>query len=412
MKNLKRFDITKTKLYTIAKGACIMASGGGGSYQIAKYTIDKEFSNSDKLECVPCSTIPDKSYLAGAACMFPPSVLTKDTDTISPLINSYDALEDYCKNSSLSRFKNFKKFEYFHPLEVGAINTIVPIVSIVKRNKEMKNNIVILDADTAGRAIPTLPLIVFNAYKSKKVSWFPNYVTSQSNNGKYEWGQFNLENPSDLEDAFITLIMNQFNGLGGFSVFPMDGKTLKKYPSVDGTLSDALNVGLIYENKKYSQDKKAQKIVEYFNSRGRKSKVIFSGVIKKILTTQDGTDNGSIIINGIKNDKGYILEIKVSNENILAYKYKNKIDLQKPYILGPDSISYVPINTDVDIFDNSDLNNYLNCPNSAEIKVNILGISAPLVVSSKSKLIKEWSEEWKLMGYKSNKYTQPWLKTN
>jgi len=410
MPNLKSFEITKEKLFTITKGACIMASGGGGSYQIAKYTVEKEFAKDDKLNCVPCNSIKDNSFLAGAACMFPPSILTKNTDTISPLVNSYNALEKWCKNSVKKRFKTFKKFKYFHPLEVGAINTIVPIIAMVKKNKQTNSSITILDADTAGRAIPTLPLIVFEAYKSKKISWFPNYVTSIINTGnKYYTGQFSLANPHDLENAFITLIMKEFHGVGGFSLFPMDGKTLKNNPSVNGTLSDALNVGKIYDNKNYTQKQKAKKIVKYFNKRDRKSKIIFNGIIKKISTTQDGTDNGSIIVEGIGKNNGYIFEIKVSNENILAYKYKTKIDLQKPYILGPDSISYVPLSKDIDVFDNSDLNNYLNCPKSPQIKVCILGISAPKVVSSKQTLIDEWSKEWASFGYHSNKYIQPWL---
>ena len=136
MSKCENFLITKTSLYTIAKGACIMASGGGGSYQIAKYTIDKKFAKDDTIDCIPCKSVDDDSFLSGAACMFPPSILTKQTDTISPLINAYDSLETWCRDSVEKRFKNFKKFKYFHPLEVGAINTVAPIIAMVKRNKK------------------------------------------------------------------------------------------------------------------------------------------------------------------------------------------------------------------------------------------------------------------------------------
>ena len=401
------FVITKTMLYTIAKGACIMASGGGGSYQVTKNTIDTEFEDDYTLTCVPASSMENDAWLVASACMFPPSALTKSTDTISPIINVCDSLENWCVINGQGIFT---EFSYFHPLEVGATNTVAPIIAVAKMNKTEGKSIKIIDADTAGRAIPTLPLIVFTAYDNPAISWFPNYVASKTqSDGSCYTGQFNLPDGTSLEDAFITLIIDQFDKLGGFSVFPMNGETLKSCPSVDGTLSDAYNVGLIYDNSAYTQEEKAQQIVNYFNNRGRKSKIIFTGTVDSITTQQSGTDNGSIIINGTDSCTGYIFELKVSNENILAYKYTNASDKGDPYILGPDSMSYVPLNTDMDVYDNSDLTNYLNCPNAPEIKLNVIGISAPLVITSKADLIKHWTEEWALMGFDGTSYTQPWL---
>lgn len=405
--------ITKKVLHTIAKGACIMASGGGGSYQVVRYRIDKDYKDDYEVTCVPARKVNDKGWFAGASCMFPPTALTKKTDAVSPFCNVYEAIEKWCVNNGRinPRFKNCKKFDYYHPLEVGAVNTVIPIIGLAQMNKNENRDIKVIDADTAGRSIPTLPLIIFAAYtKNPAISWFPNYVASKTvdKDGGYYTGQFDLPDGTKLEEAFITLIMNEFDKYGGFTVFPMTGKTLKKDPSVFGTLSDAYNVGSIYENKKYSYRKKADKIVKYFNDRDRRSKIIFTGIITSIDTQQYGTDVGSVMIEGIDKDEGYILELGVSNENILAYKYK-KGKKKKIYILGPDSMCYVPLNGKIDVMDNSDLANFLNCPNAPKIKVNVIGISAPKIVSSKPKLIENWSKEWSELGYKGKKYKQPWL---
>ena len=316
----------------------------------------------------------------------------------------------------MERFKGFSEFNYFHPLEIGASNTVVPIIALTKMNKQDNRDIKIIDADTAGRSIPTLPLIIFAAYQEdKNISWFPNYVASRTiSENNYYTGQFNLPNGTTLEDAFITLIMNEFNKCGGFSVFPMNGETLQSNPSVYGTLSDAYNVGQIYEET-ISQEEKAQKIAQYFTGRGRESKVIFRGIVKSIDLEQGGTDKESIIIEGTNADSGYILELRVSNENIFAYRYKKEATQKDVYILGPDSICFIPLDENIDVVDNSDLLNYFNCPNIGDIEVDILGITAPkavydIVTKDKDNiLLKNWSDEWSNLGYEGKEYIQPWL---
>jgi DUF917 family protein len=413
MKKTDKLIIDKKVLHTIAKGACIMASGGGGSYQITKYKIEQDYKEDYRVVCVNVDDVDDKGWFAGASCMSPPSALTKKTDAVSTIKNVYTSIEEYCVNIDNSKvFQNCKKFDYYHPLEVGAINSVIPIIALAQMNEENKTSIKIIDADTAGRSIPTLPLIIFSAYtKTSDLSWFPNYVASQTMNdtGEYYTGQFRLPNGNKLEEAFITLIMNQFDKFGAFCVFPMNGKTLKQNPSVFGTLTDAYNVGTIFENQKLTYQSKAEKIVDYFNRRDQKSKIVFRGIVETIETEQSGTDVGTIIIKGTKEHKGYILELDVSNENILAYKYKKGKE-KKIYILGPDSICYVPLNDNIDVVDNSDLTNYINRPNSKPIELNIIAISAPKIISSKAELIHNWTNEWITFGYKGTKYIQPWLK--
>ena len=409
---MEQLTIDKKALHTIAKGACIMSSGGGGSYQVVKYRIDQDYKENYKITSVKAKDIDDKGWFAGASCMFPPTALTKKTDAISPFKNVFSTIEEYCIKENHSKiFKDCNKFDYYHPLEVGAVNTVIPIIGLAQMNEKNKTDIKVIDADTAGRSIPTLPLIIFSAYtKTSNLSWFPNYVASQTikETNDFYTGQFQLPNGSELEKAFITLIMNQFNKYGGFSVFPMNGKTLKQNPSVFGTLTDAYNIGKIFENKNYSYQEKAKHIIEYFNTRNRKSKIIFRGIVQSIQTEQSGTDIGTIIIKGTKQYTGQILELGVSNENILAYKYKEG-KKKKIYILGPDSMCYVPLNNKIDVVDNSDLNNYLNCPNSGPIELNIIGISAPKIISRKKELIQNWVSEWFTFGYKGTKYIQPWL---
>ena len=412
MKKAKELIINKKALHTIAKGATIMSSGGGGSYQVVKYRINKDYKSTYKIQCVQADDVANDGWFAGASCMFPPTALNKKTDAISPFKNVYNAMEQYCVNHNHSKlFKNCKKFEYYHPLEVGAVNTVIPIIGLAQMNEKNNTDTKIIDADTAGRSIPTLPLIVFSAYtKTSNLSWFPNYVASQTvkNTDEYYTGQFRLPNGTKLEEAFITLIMNEFDKYGGFSVFPMNGKTLKNNPSVFGTLSDAYNVGTIFENKTYSFQDKAEKIIDYFNQRDRKSKIIFRGIVDTIQTEQSGTDVGTIVLKGTKEYKGSILELGVSNENILAYKYEIG-KKRKIYILGPDSMCYIPLNDKIDVVDNSDLANYLNCPNAKPIELNVIGISAPKIISSKPELIQNWVSEWKTFNYSGTEYIQPWL---
>ena len=136
----KEFVITKQKLQTLTKGSCFMASGGGGSFVMTKYMIEKEFDDNAKVVCINPLDIKKSDWFYGAACMFPPSAMTKDKDMVSPIINVLSSMETWFKNASKyeKEYEEFKSFDLFHPLEVGASNSALPIIALSKINKKDK----------------------------------------------------------------------------------------------------------------------------------------------------------------------------------------------------------------------------------------------------------------------------------
>lgn len=385
--------MTKDQLYTLATGACIMASGGGGSYQITCQLITGNVSTTDTIEVVEPSAVGAAEWLGGAAAMFPPDAFFVNPDAIEPIANAFFLLEA----------AQGVTFAYFHPLEVGAVNTICPMIAMIRANQTQGRTIKIIDADAGGgRAIPTLPLIVFARYH---FSWSPNYTASSMTDEQFiPYGQFHLQNGEQLEAAMNTLIMNQFDQVGGFSLFPMTGQTLQENPSVFGTISQALVTGQIYQDTQLSPLQKAHSIAEFFTQSGRSARIVFAGNIIAMNQQTGGTDTGYIMVEGSGDDQGWRLKIMITNENIIAYKYQKRPN-RVPYIIGPDSISYIPADGSA-VFDNSDLANRLNC--CQQPAVYILAITAPSVVTSSPLLMANWAKLRAQLGYEGN-YQQPWL---
>jgi DUF917 family protein len=398
--------IGKTELEQILYGACFLASGGGGPIDLGQSCIDADFTVDDKVEVIDFDEIADFEWIIPCSGMGLPSAEFNAAELNLSILNVINIMQEWCQKNK----DNFTGFKYIFPMEVGTVNSVLPIIA-AKLAKEKGVDLKVVNADPSGRATPTLPLTLLAGYNCP---FYPNFIASGDE--KPLFSSYNLESLDHVQECFAQMFTSDaFKNSGGFSLYPMIKQEFKSQLSVQNTMLDALNIGKIIKQEG-SASIRAEKIISYMNSDSKEkrfTKEIFCGTLKSIDdTVVNGTDVGTLVIEGTKDFEGQILKVATENENIFA----NIIDrngTEKPYIMGPDSICFLPEivgmeDSNIKILDVTGLYALYNCPIKKVIKLHVIGIDAPHNVKECSNLIANWCKINGSLGGPEH-YSQPWL---
>ncbi|WP_097459377.1 DUF917 domain-containing protein [Mangrovitalea sediminis] len=374
------FTIDKETMHTIVAGACVLASGGGGSYQVAQKIIEEGVLDQDHVKVVDLDEIAKEpgAWLAASANMGAPDALFKTTNPRAPT-HAYQAMEQQLLQLKAfnPRFAGFPEsgFSWVLPIEVGAINSASPLTVAAQLGRS-RPGFAVVDADGAGRSIPTLSLTVFAA-NGMPVS--PAVVASESLNPseqdlaaiRYNSGTIWVDDEVAAEDAIVGLVMSSpFGGIAGMSMYPfMAGDLLTRTPPVPGTLSLALRIGRLLES--LTGRERAEAVADCIRQEGRASAVIWHGRVTKVVQSEGGVDVGRIELDDASGS-GVTFTIYNENENVYAMRSDSAV----PVVLGPDSISYVTAGRDPLAIDNSDMNRLYREHPDTRLELFVLAIQA------------------------------------
>ncbi len=367
-------------IQTICTGATVLASGGGGSYQVGTSIVDKGVSQSAEFTVLAMDEVSPTDWYCVSCDIGEPSQLIGHPHIHAPG-NALAALEENMKTTTFSGLL---------PVEIGAVSSVIPFVVAGQRS------LPVVDADGAGRAVPTLPLLTFGGYG------LPISPSCLASNGNPQYvDQYFPDLPlSEAEAAFVKVFMPApYDGIAGLACWPLQGSSLQTAGglpvAVGGTYADCHAVGGIFA----AGGDVVQNIVDYLNcSAGRFCLPIFQGNVTAMTQGTGPQDLGTITIT---NGEEATLTISYQNENMLAYL--SSYSTTEPYIMGPDSICYVPSGSTV--FDNSDL--YVLVTNGEQPAVTVLGIDPSPVVSQSATLMAQWQGALANIAY-DGPYCQPW----
>jgi len=391
---------TKKELLTLVKGATFLASGGGGPYLFAKSIIEFYFKDSDTFNVgIKNIDLEEKTkWTVVAAGMAQPSAGIKLTPQaiIEPTVNAVKSMEQLINKNHLTneRFKDYSRFDLLSPGEVGAMNIIIPFISAYL----LKQNVDLVDGDPSGRSVPTIDLTLFGA--SQPV--MPNMATSQGDDD-YQFTVLSLKNYSDLGQAYSNLIQDGLIGIDtGLAMAPMNIETLNNNNIVKGTLTDAFNIGQIFEED-ITAINRIEKIKDYLQNKAqtkRNFKVICKGTVANYFTeTVDSTDLGYITLE-TEDERGNY-NILIQNENIIG-QFEKSIAVD---VTGPDSICYIStkdgVLEDTEIYENSIISQQFL--ENEKVELYVVAIEAASVITNNDKLMNQWKN-----AYKTSKYYGPY----
>lgn len=397
----------------LIKGATFLASGGGGPYFLAEKIVNDYIGSSTcNIDIVNINELDNTSWTSIAAGMAQPSKgasLTPE-EIVQPTVNAVDMMTNQINKGVFSqksdKFKSFEKFDVLTPIEVGAINVTIPLLTTYIKNQKNNGSLKVVDGDPSGRSVPTIDLSSFASTQPV----MPNIATSDNNNETstgFEFTVLSLKNYKDLGLAYSRMIEAGLIGVDtGLCLSPMTISTLKDNNIVPGTLLDAYKIGKVFEDNIMSLEKirRVKDILENESQSKRQVKHICTGkVIEYFTKSVNDNDLGYL---KIETENKRIFTILIQNENIIG-QFDDETCVS---VTGPDSICYISTKdgsfTADDIYDNVLIEKQLS--ENKEVKLHILAIQASSIITENTKLMASWKNSYNISNYFGCYYSKIW----
>lgn len=372
---------TKPMMQTVVVGACVLASGGGGSFQVSRKLVDQGVAPNATVTVVDISDIPadDSSWMLVAANMGSPDALFKTTNPYAST-NALLAMQNYMTMMKAAGLgvNNFNPFQWVLAFEVGSINLATPFAVAAQRGLKL------IDGDGAGRSVPVLYVVTF----TDNLNFYPATIAADAPPGAYyDSAVFNILDVVMGETALIDVLADEngpFKGIGGLGVYPTSGQTLAQQANllpVLGSVTYASEIG----NAMAAQTGQDRVIyaLRTFNFRpqiNRQAGQIFYGQVTYMTQGSGGVDYGKI---QLTDGAGNVLTIYNANENVYAFLNRASV----PFIMGPDSIGYITPTGDP--VDNSDL--YQLYQAGQRPNLYVIGIQADPKMKAQ-KVVSNWEQ--------------------
>jgi|688.fasta_scaffold46456_2 DUF917 family protein len=301
--------LTVEDIEDIALGSGLLGSGGGGDTDLARLMTINAINNGKEVKIISLNELQDTARVVICVGVGSPKIL-------------YERL--FTSHEGKNVLKNLKaklgQVDAVISGECGGTNGIYPLV--IGANED----ILIVDADCAGRCLPQLQMMLPNIYGEIKNTPFA------LSNGLEEKGDVAKDLP-DLENKARGLVM-EMGGVVSMAIVPMTGAEVKKW-TIEGTLSILQKMGAaLRENKKKSFQEKLDVLNEILLSTEYKmARVIGEG---KICGHQQD-EKGGFSTGGflVKNpDTGEIIEVGYQNENLVA-RHRGSVEgaIEVPHLI-------------------------------------------------------------------------------
>ncbi|MGH6646346.1 DUF917 domain-containing protein [Aquabacterium sp.] len=361
------YELVRADLEALLLGGCFFGSGGGGTVVSAKSLVSNFQAGSYyPKDTVKVVTVEEATH--GESVMVAYMGAPEAIDGAKYPEGPVGAVQQVQARLAASG----KKLAYVVPPESGALGFTVACLVAARLGLS------VVDADGAGRAVPSLPMLTFAA---QHVDPRPAFLVSQGglavelnvtpSQGSHGGDQHQQDVSEIVEQMMRPIVADpEFDEFGGLAMWVMDPATLAKALPIRGTLSRALKFGQAIQAGHLSTPKA---VIEFLHKEsGVKAQVIFGpGTIESAkVDTTGGFDLGTVRIDSAHGSATVLYQ----NESLLAW------DSAKPHpiCLAPDGIAYFVEGAGQSVFSNGDLvlsDGSLN-PAVKGRQVTLLGLSA------------------------------------
>lgn len=316
----------------IMLGATLYASGGGGSYSDGLVLLDNFKKNNPSIpisvrlyQNFEVARIESTAIIAGIGA----PTEQEDQDFSPCAISCFQEITDYLAP------RVGKNVVYTMPVEMGGFNTFVPMLVA------MKNDLGIIDADGAGRAVPMLNTTLMEL---NGISPSPVALTDDKGNIVEIIAK---KRSTEMFENISRVASEEFRANASIGGWIMDASELTELAV--GTISNAKTCGNVIAkimNDTDIVDNKGIYIVDGLQKEGIKITLLCAkGKVTQFSSTEmEGFDIGGYLVSDVENETGISYQIKFQNENILLYRvdqnYQSEI-----YMTAPDIISLIDNHT-------------------------------------------------------------------
>jgi len=302
----------------IALGASLLGAGGGGDPYIGKLMAISAINEFGPVTLLDPEEVPDDALVIPMAMMGAPTVLAEKAANGREAKALYDLVSKYFG----------KEVFAFMPMEAGGFNSMFPIVCAATLALPL------VDVDGMGRAFPELQMVTFSI---GGVSASPMALTDEKGNAVI----FETISNKWTEELARSVTMS-CGGSVAVALYPMDGKTVKKY-GVKNIVTRSEELGRAIRTVKDSGDKTPEQSFLEFTDGYR----LFKGKISDVLRETRGAFNvGTVMLEGIADCKGKQAKVEFQNENLTCTVDNTIVATVPDLICLVDTETFLPVTTD------------------------------------------------------------------
>lgn len=325
-------NLNREELKDVVRGACFLASGGGGAYetgmQIAE-CFEPSYYGCSEVKVVTveeAKAMTTARYGVVTAVMGAPERM-KEIKNAEMNVKAVEKLAELCGIET-------KEIGCIIPAEIGALSSVIACVTAAKLG------IPVLNGDGAGRAVPVLNMTSFAV---KGVSVNPTVLVGS--NGDYVAldisGAAQYSASSAIESlARPILDMPEFGGMAALAIWLVDLQKIDEIITIRETLTKCKILGktirgTLENAQKTGKEPSIENVLHVLQDVDYKPSFVCYGTLREATTkTSGGFDHGIVEIDV---DMERQLKIIFQNESLLLWDSENSA----PVVVAPDLISYV-----------------------------------------------------------------------
>jgi DUF917 family protein len=372
------YTLDPSDLEALLLGACFFGSGGGGTVISARSLLADfrpgAYYPTDHVRVVSVDEATDGDTVMVAYLGSPVAI-----DGAAYPLGPVRAVEEVQARLAASG----RKLSYLAPPESGALGFVVACLVAARLG------LAVVDADGAGRAVPSLPQLT---YAAAEVNPRPAFLVSQGGlsveldvrprQGANGAAQHQQDVATIVDQMMRPIVADpDFGQFGGLAMWIMEPALLRRALPIRGTLERALRLGRALQ---LGQLRSADQMISYLAKEfDLRAVPLFPAgqFLSAKVDTGAGFDLGKIRIGA--GDR--TCTVLYQNESLLAWDSERST----PLCMAPDSISYFVEGEGQAVYSNGDLvlpDGSLN-PAVRQRKVTVLGIQADPALREQGGLI-------------------------
>jgi DUF917 family protein len=286
--------LTVEDLVDVGRGAAFLGTGGGGDPYVGRMLATSAIQEFGMPEIIEPDDLADDAEVCTVAMLGAPTVLIEkaacgdDVDLVVSRLEKYSG----------------KKIDAILPVEIGGVNSMLPIMAAARCGLPLVN------ADGMGRAFPEIQMVSFNVYG---VSCTPLVVADDHLNSLV------VEAGSAKRAEDLVRVASIEMGCSVIlSSYPMTGADVKR-TAVKGTMTLALEIGRAIARGRHSGNP-VDELVSYLRTTPyyNQCKVLFDG---KVTDLRRETTRGFAIGHcqmAALDGSGRTMEVSFQNEHLVA----------------------------------------------------------------------------------------------
>ncbi len=311
MKQLVAEDIE-----ALCLGATLLGTGGGGDPYIAKLVAQQALETYGPVQVVDATDLDPDALVLTIAIIGAPTVILEKIPAGTEFVAAVRALASYLGKEPAA----------IMPIEVGGLNTLLPISTAAEMGLQVVN------ADSLRRAFPQIEMTVFTL---AGLPAGPLSVADEKGN------QCVFETTTNqVAETLARTAVIQLGLANAISCYPMTAGQVAKH-AIQGSLTYATDVGRML------QDVKAHKkgAWEHFLSETGSFEAFTGKVVDLDRRTTDGFARSTILLESLS-DASATMRIEVQNENLVALVDGKPVITTPNLICLLDAETYEPITTE------------------------------------------------------------------